>query len=53
MAFPADYLSIETIEELNTECIFIFEIDEEGTIRLSMAGQIEYLTLDLHLFVGD
>ena len=26
---------------------FIYEIDEEGNLRLSKAGKIEYLTVDL------
>ena len=45
--FPSDYTSIEAFEELNKVCIFIYEIDEEGKLRLSKAGKIEYLTLDL------
>ena len=47
MVFPADYTIIEAFEELNNVCIFIYEIDEEDKLRLSKAGKIEYLTLDL------
>ena len=46
MVFPADYTSIEAFEELSQVCIFIYEIDEEGKLRLSKVGKIEYLTLD-------
>ncbi|MFM7979422.1 MAG: hypothetical protein ACKPKO_08920, partial [Candidatus Fonsibacter sp.] len=38
---------IETFEELNKVCIFVYELDEESKIRLSKAGKIEYLTNDL------
>ena len=47
IVFPADYTSFEAIEELNNVCIFIYEIDEEGKLRQSRVGKIEYLTLDL------
>ena len=47
MVFPADYTSIEASEQLNHVFIFIYEIDEVGKLRLSKAGKIEYLTLDL------
>ena len=46
MVFPADYTSITVFEKLNKVCIFTYEIDE-GKLRLSKAGKIEYLTLDL------
>ena len=46
MVFPADYTSIAVFEKLNKACIFTYEIDE-GKLRLSKAGKIEYLTLDL------
>ena len=44
---PADCTHIITFKELKNVCIFIYEIGEEGTPRLSKAGKIEYLTLDL------
>ena len=47
MVFLVDYASIETFEELNKVCIFVYELDEESKIRLSKAGKIEYLTNDL------
>ena len=34
-------------KELKKACIFIYEVNDEGNIRLSKAGKIEYLTLDL------
>ena len=47
MAFPADYTSIETCEEIIQVYIFMYEIDEEGKIRLSKIGKIQYLSLEL------
>ena len=47
IVFLVHYASIETFEELNKVCIFVYELDEESKIRLSKAGKIEYLTNDL------
>ena len=52
MVFPTDYRSIEAFEELNKLCIYIYEVGEEGKLRLSKAGKIEYLTLDLVYLLG-
>ena len=47
MVFPADYTSTEAFEELNKVCVFTYEVDEEGKVRLSKVGKIEYLMLVL------
>ena len=47
MVFPADYTSIKAFEELNKTCVFIYEIDAEGKLRLSKTGKIKHMMLDL------
>ncbi|MFM7978775.1 MAG: hypothetical protein ACKPKO_05615, partial [Candidatus Fonsibacter sp.] len=38
MVFPADYTSIETFEDLNKVCIFVYELDEVSNILSRSSG---------------
>ena len=47
MSFPADFESIEEFEIKNKVCIYIYSMNEENEIRLSKAGNIDYINQDL------
>jgi len=47
MSFPADFESIEKFEIKNQVCIYIYSMNDENEIRLSKAGNIDYINQDL------
>ena len=52
MVFATDYTSIKAFDELNKACVFIYEINVEGKLRLSMAGKIGIPDARLGICVG-
>ena len=47
MAFQASDQAGSAFVEVNKVCIFIYELDSEGNIRLGQKGNVEYQTTDL------
>ena len=45
MTFPDNYQCIQPVEDLNSVCTCIYELDDDN-IRLIQAGNIDYLTND-------
>ena len=48
MSFPTSYEDIETFEDINQVCIFVYELDdaEHKKFRKSKQGNIDHLQRD-------